>query len=88
MAIRLELNMRTAQPLLGSPVAGPPRTWEFLVNSSLYRVAVKCQDLCQFLDTKRPDGNRKAVKETTNVFSVILVDILQHAFVGLVQGLR
>ena len=52
------------------------------------RVKVKCKDFGQFLDTKRPDGNREAVKETTSIFSVVIVDILQHAFVSLVQRLR
>src|SRR6266404_3270406 len=57
-----------------------------LRNASLRIIEVKCQNFGQLLNTERPDSNGEAVKETARVFSVLLVDVLQYAFVGLVQG--
>jgi len=56
-------------------------------NASLGVVKVKCEDFGQLFDMQRPDGNGETVKETASVFSVVLINALQHAFIRLVQGL-
>jgi hypothetical protein len=59
-----------------------------LRNASLDAVKVKRKDFSELFDTKRANGDSEAVKETSSMFSVVFVDILQYSFVGLVQGLR
>jgi hypothetical protein len=66
-------------------VVRPPVRVE-LWNAPLSSVEVKREDFRQLLNTKRPDSNCKAVKEAASVFSVCPVDILQNAFIRLVQG--
>ena len=51
----------------------------------LSRIKVERKDFSKLLDTKWPDGDRKAVKKTASVFFVVIVDSPQHTFVCLIQ---
>ena len=56
-------------------------------DASFCCIKVKSKNFGELLDTKWPNGNREAVKETTSVPSVVLLDILQYTFVSPIQRL-
>lgn len=56
-----------------------------LRNTSLDSVVVERKDFGELLEKEWANCDRDAMKETTSVLSVVLVNISQHTFVCLIQ---
>src|SRR5258708_38038125 len=66
----------------------PPPIRVQLRNSSVGRRGiVNREDFGELSDTQWPRGNSKTLQEATRMFSICLIDLLQHPFVCLVQRL-
>src|SRR5579863_9175559 len=51
-------------------------------------IEANCNDLGEFFDTKRVDGDAKALEKTLGVFSFLLIYVQQHATICIIQILR
>ena len=52
------------------------------------QVEIECEELHQFFDTERAGSHSDRLKETVRKFPVCLVDLLQSAFIRLIECLR